>query len=925
MSTVDEDGSHTYTMESGTEVTLNDPMLMNGVILTNNLAQFIAPLTGTGSELTLTLTANTDSGSEAIAFQNLIISTGATPPLANFLINEIMQNPSAVSDSSGEWFEVHNTTDTDIDIDGWTILDNDFDFHLISNGGPLVVPAGGYLVLGINDDFATNGGVIVDYQYSGIFLSNSSDELVMLDVGGAEMDRVEWDNGATFPDPNGASMSLINPALDNNVGANWCESVTPFGSGDRGTPGSENSCVQVIPPFGQCGDEAVFIFQVQGSGLSSPWDGTPGVILEGVVVGDFQQGDELSGFFLQEEDDDADGDPQTSDGIFVYDNGFGPDVGVGDVVRVQGTVQEFFGLTQLTRIDNMEDCGITDMATASVINLPHSSVDDWETTEGMAIEFPQILFVSGNFTQARYGEVDLAVDAPLDNPTNVVAPGAAANALQALNNVSRIQLDDGSRVQNPLPLPPYLGADNTLRVGDSVSNLTGVLGYSFGVYEVHPTAAVNFIRENGRPFDPPDVGGSLVTVAGFNVLNYFTTLDGSGSICGPSADQGCRGADSAFEFDRQKAKLVSALTTLNADIVGLIELENAADNTPIADLVDGLNGVAGAGTYAYIATGAIGLDAIRQGLIYKPSNVMPVGGFAILDNTVDPDFHDDLNRPVLAQTFEENTSGERITVAVNHLKSKGSSCDAAGDPDAGDGQGNCNLIRTDGAQALVDWLATDPTGSGDSDFLIVGDLNAYAMEDPVMVIEGSGYIDLIKTFVGTGYADGAYSFSFFGQAGYLDHALSSPDLLPEVSGAASWHINADEPSGLDYNSYNQPDLFRPNQFRSSDHDAIVVGFLVDEDEDGVWDGIDMCPATEIPESVPTNKLGINRYALVDGDAVFDTMLPKGNGPLASFDIYDTAGCSCEQIIAVQKLGKGHEKFGCSLGEMEEWVEYVTLP
>ena len=192
-----------------------------------------------------------------------------------------------------------------------------------------------------------------------------------------------------------------------------------------------------------------------------------------------------------------------------------------------------------------------------------------------------------------------------------------------------------------------------------------------------------------------------------------------------------------------------------------------------------------------------------------------------------------MNRPVLAQTFEDNTNGERFTIAVNHLKTKGSDCDAVSDPDTGDGQGNCNETRTNGAMALVNWLATDPTGSGDSDFLILGDLDAYAMEDPVMVIESGGYIDRIKTFVGTGFADGAYSFNFFGQAGYLDHALSSPDLLPAVSGAVSWHINTDEPSGLGYNDHNQSDLFNPDEFRSSDHDAIVVGLLVDTDEDGV--------------------------------------------------------------------------------------------
>jgi predicted extracellular nuclease len=464
-----------------------------------------------------------------------------------------------------------------------------------------------------------------------------------------------------------------------------------------------------------------------------------------------------------------------------------------------------------------------------------------------------------------------------------------------------------------------------LRTGDSVSSLIGALGFGFGNYRLQPTAEVNFVRENDRPVGPPDVGGSLLTVAGFNVLNYFTTLDDSGPICGPDGDQGCRGADNAVEFDRQKAKLVAALTTLDADVVGLIELENAADDTPIADLVEGLNAVAGAGTYAYIPTSAIGTDAIRQGLVYKPSTVTPVGGFEVLDSSIDPDFLDQLNRPVLAQTFEENISGERFTVAVNHLKSKGSDCNDEGDPDTGDGQGNCNLTRTDGAQALVDWLATDPTGSGDPDFLIVGDLNAYAMEDPVMVIEGGGYVDLIKDFVGAGFADGAYSFNFQGQSGYLDHALSSAAMTPQVSGTTHWHINSDEPRGLDYNDFNQPGLFNPDEFRASDHDAIVVSLLPDEDGDGVWDGIDECPGTVIPESVPARELGTNRFALVDDDRIFDTKSSRGRGPRVTFNIFETAGCSCEQIIDKQELGNGHTKYGCSLGEMEEWLDWVSQP
>lgn len=171
----------------------------------------------------------------------------AIPITGDIVINEIMQNPSAVSDTNGEWFELFNTTSSSIDINDWTIEDNDVDSHVINNGGPLNVPAWGFLVLGINADSTTNGGVFVDYEYERVLLSNSIDELVLRDASDTEIDRVEWDNGATFPDPNGSSMALINPSLDNNMGANWqVAAMIPFGDGDYGTPGSANFSLAVI-------------------------------------------------------------------------------------------------------------------------------------------------------------------------------------------------------------------------------------------------------------------------------------------------------------------------------------------------------------------------------------------------------------------------------------------------------------------------------------------------------------------------------------------------------------------------------------------------------------------------------------------------------------------------------------------------------
>src|SRR4030095_9067327 len=100
----------------------------------------------------------------------------------------------------------------------------------------------------------------------------------------------------------------------------------------------------------------------------------------------------------------------------------------------------------------------------------------------------------------------------------------------------------------------------------------------------------------------------------------------------------------------------------------------------------------------------------KVALIYKPGVATPVGTWKILTTAVDPRFIDTKNRPSLAQTFRDNSTGRKFTVVVNHLKSKGSDCNDVGDPDTGDGQGNCSQTRKAAALALVDWISPDPTG-----------------------------------------------------------------------------------------------------------------------------------------------------------------------------------------------------------------------
>lgn len=599
------------------------------------------------------------------------------------------------------------------------------------------------------------------------------------------------------------------------------------------------------------------IYDIQGSGASTPIPGT--VTTQGVVVGDFEGSASLGGFYLQ--DATGDSDAGTSDGIFVY-TGNADLVSPGQVVRVTGYARERFNQTALNGSNsntvavpaaNIVSCG-SGSVTPVDVEMPFASATDPERFEGMLVRLPQALVISEYFNYDRYGEMVLAL--PLEGepraftPTAIDEPGAPALARAAANNLRRITLDDVVSAQNP-PIVRHpngmpFALENRFRGGDTVKNTVGVLGYDFNLYRIMPTGPAEYTAANPRPAAPEPVGGSL-RVAAMNTLNFFITADyptGNplDNKCGPLNNVECRGWDSdqPLEFTRQRTKLLQALAGLDADILGLNEMENSTGVEPLGDptkgIVAGLNAILGPDTYAYIDTGVIGTDAIRVGMIYKPGKVTPVGEFKVLTTAVDPRFLDSKNRPALAQTFEELATGARFTVVVNHLKSKGSDCNDVGDPDIGDLQGNCNLTRQAAAQALVDWLATDPTGSGDPDFIIMGDLNSYAQEDPIDAIKagaddtagtGDDYTNLIAKYQGL-YA---YSYVFDGQAGYLDHALANPSLTAQVAGAVDWHINADEPDLLDYDTSFKPDaqdaLYEPNAYRTSDHDPVVVGLDLD--------------------------------------------------------------------------------------------------
>ncbi len=644
------------------------------------------------------------------------------------------------------------------------------------------------------------------------------------------------------------SIPSLNIAIGNTFWIRWTDfnasgaddglavddfSMTLNGTGD---PGDHDGDPQ--PPTPECGDPFTPIYDIQGSGDATPLSNQT-VTTEGIVIGDYEgAAPNLRGFFIQ--DPEGDNNPATSDGIFVF-NSSNNDVSLGQRIRVVGTAGEFQFQTQISTVTSINICSSDNTVSPVEITLPFPAdpfpadpqTDFPERYEGMLVTFNQDLFVTDTFRLGRFGQVTLSSSDRLYQPTNVAAP--PATAVQEANERNRIIIDDTQQNQNAdpilFPTPNGLSAMNTLRGGDRVQNLTGVMTYTWGgnssspnAYRIRPVDPsqssgndlATFVTNNPRPTTPPSVGGSLKVVT-FNVLNYFN---------GPTFPTS-RGAESQEEFTRQRDKIINAIAAMDGDIVGLIEIQNNGygSDSAIQDLVNGLNAQMGAGTYAFVDPGTVTLggDEITNGFIYKPATVEIAPGTtpaALTTGELDQG-PNRLHRPPFAVTFRQLSNGAVFTVVNNHLKSKGSllSCTPTTDPS----QGNCNDNRAQAAREILTWLSTSPlpTGTTDPDIMITGDINAYAKEDPIRELETGGYINLITSPT-------SYSFSFDGFWGSLDHSLANASLNAQVSGAAKWAINADEPPVLDYNTNFKSagqvsSLYDSSAFRSSDHDPVIVG------------------------------------------------------------------------------------------------------
>ncbi|WP_298773195.1 extracellular exonuclease ExeM [uncultured Shewanella sp.] len=662
-------------------------------------------------------------------------------------------------------------------------------------------------------------------------------------------------------------------------------------------------------PFVCEGQTLTPIYTVQGSGAYSPlivkgdnevldegqFESASEVTVKGIVTA---RGESLNkGFYLQ--DAIGDGIDETSDGIFVYLGEAAPEtIKPGVEVCVQGLVKEYHGMTQIDIKDEQKmevgEQGDVLAATSFYVNEGDSLEAALERFEGMKIklEATSELLVSRSFSR-DYDEgrnnMVLSHKAPLMKPTQVYAPlSEEAIALVEANSQNQLFVESDYKAESGVV--PYFSEFNAetgyIRVGDTIADVEGMVGYgsnssnssnSPNKYRLVVTNALeetNFIHNNDRLETPEAASLGDIRVASFNVLNFFT--DAIGGDANPSDSN--RGATGVAEMLLQRTKIVNAILAMNADIVGLMEIENNGfgENSAIQNLLTALNaGLEKEQAYQFIEiTDAdkyegeyLGSDAIAVGMLYRPSSVTPAGDAFVIETPEqhveanilsrigaegEPDnpAYDKYQRHSLAQTFTIND--ESLTVVVNHLKSKGSACledwlveEENADP--ADLQGRCNEFRVSAATVIGDALS-DVEG----DILVIGDLNAYGMEDPVRVLtdydaetsdnaiftashttlggepfdveareikQGYGFINLNTQAHGSA----TYSYTYNGELGNLDHALGNASVAERMVAIEDWHINSVESNLFEYSSKYTGKLEKShNAFSASDHDPVII-------------------------------------------------------------------------------------------------------
>jgi 5'-nucleotidase len=817
----------------------------------------------------------------AVAGLALVAPASANPGGTGLVINEIYANGgSAGATYTNKYVELANPTGSDIPLAGLSLQYRPATgTGAASTAVALVgsVPAHGFFVVQGGSN-GTNGGAVPHVDQTALSLNIAGGGGTLFVANGTTatnpgvgsvttgvVDLVGWGTSNTFEGSASAAGSITT-----GPSRNASETDSDVNASDLTaqplTPGVANGTTAPPPP-----PTAYTIAQIQGTDTAtSPHVGET-VITTGVVTADYATGG-FSGFYLQTAGTGGttDATPGASDAIFVFGSAAAAKVAIGDFVQVQGKVSEFAGTTEIgASADNVTELADAhDPVTPAAIAYPTSDAAR-EAHEGELLAPTNTFTVTNNFETNQFGEIGLATgDHQLVQPTDVANPtsdpGSIA-AVEADNAARAVVLDDGSSTNflsaanKGTPLP-WLATDNPVRIGSSATlHQPVILEFRNSQWNFQPTAPVTGEGRDVATFGdtraanqtPAAVGGDL-RLATFNVENFFPTSAADYEAMDPAnactsfddragtpitvnecTPNGPRGAWDAENLQRQLAKEVRAINTMNADVMSLEEIENSVQfgkdrDSALSQLVDALNADAGTTRWAYVPSPSAAdlpptaeQDVIRTGFIYNPAKVQPVGPSVVLADQSDPGEAFANAREPLAQEFKRTGAldSDGFLVVVNHLKSKGDSSPPATGDNANGIQGAFNGDRVRQAHALVDFAHQVAADRGTDKVFLVGDFNSYTQEDPMQVLYDAGYVNQASD------DPKDVSYEFGGLAGSLDHVLASPAAVGMVTGKDVWQINAEESVGFEYSryNYNATLLYQPNQFRASDHNPELVG------------------------------------------------------------------------------------------------------
>ena len=785
---------------------------------------------------------------------------------------------------TNDFIELYNPTDSAIDVSGWSV---EYFSSKGNSGGKTTlngsIPAGGYYLIQEGGG-GTGEPLPTPDAEGGLSMSGSKGSVKLYDASGAEVDVVGYGEASISEGAPTPALSSTTSAQRNAAGNDTDDNAADFSTAAP-TPKSGGGATAPEDPQPEDPRPAepgstVTIPDIQGTGAESPLKGQT-VTTQGVVTAVWKGEKSLNGFTIQTPGTGETAPAEASEAVFVYTGGTGFYPSIGESVEVTGSVDEYYGQTQIAlSTGSVLTDALPAVTSLSLEALPEGD-EAREKLESMLLK-PGVHTVTDNYGLNRYGELGLAPGTEaLRQPTDKFAPGSAEmHALEESNAAKYVILDDGSTrdftrdgASTKLPYIMQNGSEvKTIRTTNQVEFADSgvILGYSHNQWRFQPTTMITgdsatadlpITWDPARP-EAPQVEGDY-TVAAFNVLNFFINLgEDNGAKAykdrfgnGVGSDSGTfRGAWSKSAFNDQKGKILTALEGLDADVIGLSEIENAANTVggsyddAVKYLVGELNTRAGSEKWDYVkapANAAADTDVIRTAIIYKKDRVEPVGEATLLE---DERFKGTARTPLAAEfkpvADKCAPKGPDSFVAVtNHFKSKGSV--ANGDKDTGDGQGNNPNVRNAHAQAVLDGLSKQPKWQKKATF-VMGDLNAYSKEDAISIFRNAGYTIPVEELNPESEWQAVASYQFSGRIGSLDHILANEHV--DAKAAQTWNINSDEPIAMEYSrrNYTGGDVFEAdNPYRSSDHDPVKVGFnlaQVSRSEDELKD----CDPSEDP-------------------------------------------------------------------------------